>query len=61
MTSSLVGSEMCIRDRPEDSDGSRPGHRVSAAVGPLYHPLSLEVLRRLCACLLYTSDAADDM
>eukprot|EP00975_Prorocentrum_lima_P045373 9500838-Prorocentrum_lima.AAC.1 len=60
MTSSLVGSEMCIRD-------SHHGDLLSLA----------EVERRCCkveqsaggqleasmveACLLYTSDAADDM
>eukprot|EP00975_Prorocentrum_lima_P011377 2419273-Prorocentrum_lima.AAC.1 len=61
MTSSLVGSEMCIRDRPTgmlvdllsvstpDQYSTRRdfGGRASIAT-----PLS---------CLLYTSDAADDM
>eukprot|EP00975_Prorocentrum_lima_P045046 9436779-Prorocentrum_lima.AAC.1 len=61
MTSSLVGSEMCIRD----SSYSRTQGRVrlnglSAAVE--------EGLNIMCLapnghdfCLLYTSDAADDM
>eukprot|EP00975_Prorocentrum_lima_P012529 2656512-Prorocentrum_lima.AAC.1 len=60
MTSSLVGSEMCIRDR-------------SGGVGCQGQPLQLtastsqylcELLMPWCsdgACLLYTSDAADDM
>eukprot|EP00975_Prorocentrum_lima_P044891 9402842-Prorocentrum_lima.AAC.1 len=61
MTSSLVGSEMCIRDRP------RPGPGLSAV---LYCSPRLCVLHaahqpRTCEqgyfCLLYTSDAADDM
>eukprot|EP00969_Alexandrium_andersonii_P012413 541264-Alexandrium_andersonii.AAC.1 len=60
MSASLVGSEMCIRDR-SDADGwhsgtwahprgSRPspGGRGAAVAGD-------------CDCLLYTSDAADDM
>eukprot|EP00969_Alexandrium_andersonii_P023918 1043971-Alexandrium_andersonii.AAC.1 len=60
MSASLVGSEMCIRDRylaspaPQPcaavcgaaAAGSRAQHRVAAGCG---------------ACLLYTSDAADDM
>eukprot|EP00975_Prorocentrum_lima_P001297 282310-Prorocentrum_lima.AAC.1 len=60
MTSSLVGSEMCIRDR------------TSACLGP---PLPMKIVQclagegvsaakfwiELMSCLLYTSDAADDM
>eukprot|EP00975_Prorocentrum_lima_P000600 118882-Prorocentrum_lima.AAC.1 len=60
MTSSLVGSEMCIRDRmggeQEEQDPTllRPGlAQTSASEG--YYPL------RARSCLLYTSDAADDM
>eukprot|EP00969_Alexandrium_andersonii_P334143 14766227-Alexandrium_andersonii.AAC.1 len=61
MSASLVGSEMCIRDRPlVGSTRAPPSHtgaprefRVSSSRGP----------RELHAssCLLYTSDAADDM
>eukprot|EP00975_Prorocentrum_lima_P042993 9026192-Prorocentrum_lima.AAC.1 len=61
MTSSLVGSEMCIRD----------SYSLSEAVGvafPLVPPPVSQGLRRLRRaanrakhCLLYTSDAADDM
>eukprot|EP00969_Alexandrium_andersonii_P179097 7917688-Alexandrium_andersonii.AAC.1 len=60
MSASLVGSEMCIRDRPgtaasaaEGAPGAGPWRpclgppRPSPAVGS--------------TCLLYTSDAADDM
>ena len=50
-SSSLVGSEMCIRDSREPdvgfdprSPGSRPGPKAG------FKP-----------CLLYTSDAADDL
>eukprot|EP00975_Prorocentrum_lima_P044159 9259350-Prorocentrum_lima.AAC.1 len=60
MTSSLVGSEMCIRDR------SKPEH-----VGPLDRHEKLKFIGVMISrqptrtkdmdCLLYTSDAADDM
>eukprot|EP00975_Prorocentrum_lima_P011251 2388668-Prorocentrum_lima.AAC.1 len=60
MTSSLVGSEMCIRDRlghpcgspcrGQIGTGSRPGaQRRNSRPQPPH------------TCLLYTSDAADDM
>eukprot|EP00975_Prorocentrum_lima_P001923 417912-Prorocentrum_lima.AAC.1 len=59
MTSSLVGSEMCIRDR------------LMAMMRRLFHPLGpgaaasrIAYKPRLSClaviCLLYTSDAADD-
>eukprot|EP00969_Alexandrium_andersonii_P176952 7824136-Alexandrium_andersonii.AAC.1 len=61
MSASLVGSEMCIRDRLH----------ALATGGPLQawsrEPSSTTRGRRRCAvarlrpCLLYTSDAADDM
>eukprot|EP00969_Alexandrium_andersonii_P270253 11945670-Alexandrium_andersonii.AAC.1 len=60
MSASLVGSEMCIRDRTETQKPSEAVNRVVSRVcaerelqglGP---PLLLD-------CLLYTSDAADDM
>eukprot|EP00975_Prorocentrum_lima_P024317 5116136-Prorocentrum_lima.AAC.1 len=60
MTSSLVGSEMCIRDRScsSRSDGGRKS-------GPGGGPMRLSVMplsfAQLGGCLLYTSDAADDM
>eukprot|EP00975_Prorocentrum_lima_P016538 3507664-Prorocentrum_lima.AAC.1 len=60
MTSSLVGSEMCIRDSllPNHCPHDRSSKSLSQTVwdsrancpGALYVP-----------CLLYTSDAADDM
>eukprot|EP00975_Prorocentrum_lima_P027080 5694108-Prorocentrum_lima.AAC.1 len=61
MTSSLVGSEMCIRDRVGNiqllivSVQVRVEMKGSVAVVALqhFHPNIL--------CLLYTSDAADDM
>eukprot|EP00975_Prorocentrum_lima_P044047 9236771-Prorocentrum_lima.AAC.1 len=60
MTSSLVGSEMCIRDRgmkarPQwgclHANKGTASHGLVAGCRP--NPLS--------SCLLYTSDAADDM
>ena len=60
MLRSLVGSEMCIRDRRSGGRRSRAGGdgrllrahpRTPAAWGP----------DRIGVCLLYTSDAADDL
>eukprot|EP00969_Alexandrium_andersonii_P127791 5648141-Alexandrium_andersonii.AAC.1 len=61
MSASLVGSEMCIRDSPVSVHRmARFKHRVSwrppAAASPPSRPTTF---RR--TCLLYTSDAADDM
>eukprot|EP00975_Prorocentrum_lima_P003271 723141-Prorocentrum_lima.AAC.1 len=62
MTSSLVGSEMCIRDRT-CRDGS-PGLHFQDSVfkkpGLICSNLATQGSNR-SACLLYTSDAADDM
>eukprot|EP00975_Prorocentrum_lima_P042885 9007337-Prorocentrum_lima.AAC.1 len=61
MTSSLVGSEMCIRDRnsPTPKWLTRTGcRRGSGRWTPPAVPLRPPALE---ACLLYTSDAADDM
>eukprot|EP00969_Alexandrium_andersonii_P101975 4501319-Alexandrium_andersonii.AAC.1 len=61
MSASLVGSEMCIRDRSMKLLLSLPklawppcrgGHLCQPSCG------SLGAVKR---CLLYTSDAADDM
>eukprot|EP00975_Prorocentrum_lima_P007524 1614246-Prorocentrum_lima.AAC.1 len=59
MTSSLVGSEMCIRDRPQTPPKTRTP--VNAPNQPLSNQTHAgdTILQR--ACLLYTSDAADDM
>eukprot|EP00969_Alexandrium_andersonii_P050137 2201060-Alexandrium_andersonii.AAC.1 len=60
MSASLVGSEMCIRDSPRTRKARRgrrrpPGRRGSGAG-------SRDAPRRASgSCLLYTSDAADDM
>eukprot|EP00969_Alexandrium_andersonii_P066950 2951720-Alexandrium_andersonii.AAC.1 len=60
MSASLVGSEMCIRDRKD---------RTAAPAAPKKKAAEKEAKRANCAearapaktCLLYTSDAADDM
>eukprot|EP00975_Prorocentrum_lima_P001247 269078-Prorocentrum_lima.AAC.1 len=60
MTSSLVGSEMCIRDRCGRvvvwycGSGSRSCRGCGRGRGSV-------VVWKCGSCLLYTSDAADDM
>eukprot|EP00975_Prorocentrum_lima_P048030 10043909-Prorocentrum_lima.AAC.1 len=60
MTSSLVGSEMCIRDsgggEKPFSDPFREYQELDSRLGE-----RLEQAAKDKACLLYTSDAADDM
>eukprot|EP00975_Prorocentrum_lima_P043023 9032243-Prorocentrum_lima.AAC.1 len=60
MTSSLVGSEMCIRDSlgPVPCD-RRPRHSSGNSHACLELRHSVRGSSR--GCLLYTSDAADDM
>eukprot|EP00969_Alexandrium_andersonii_P336947 14893284-Alexandrium_andersonii.AAC.1 len=60
MSASLVGSEMCIRDRRSTS---RPRScRSTDWVGRLNSGATKRAHARLTrSCLLYTSDAADDM
>eukprot|EP00975_Prorocentrum_lima_P022856 4809524-Prorocentrum_lima.AAC.1 len=60
MTSSLVGSEMCIRDRP-CVEGLLPAVRTSISSSSMECPGPSCPARRNGDCLLYTSDAADDM
>eukprot|EP00975_Prorocentrum_lima_P055316 11601428-Prorocentrum_lima.AAC.1 len=60
MTSSLVGSEMCIRDREKALVAVWWMITLVAAQGPLHRSQRLR-WSGPCACLLYTSDAADDM
>eukprot|EP00975_Prorocentrum_lima_P053197 11158292-Prorocentrum_lima.AAC.1 len=60
MTSSLVGSEMCIRDRTRLARSRRPTTGFALlSFSRLLSSSFLLVSSRLC--LLYTSDAADDM
>eukprot|EP00969_Alexandrium_andersonii_P197503 8725083-Alexandrium_andersonii.AAC.1 len=60
MSASLVGSEMCIRDRSQGSAlgstyDSAQGFALGSAQGSARSPAQSST------CLLYTSDAADDM
>eukprot|EP00969_Alexandrium_andersonii_P066791 2944841-Alexandrium_andersonii.AAC.1 len=60
MSASLVGSEMCIRDSSwldQPELGPALGRDLQGNLG---HD-ERAVLRECCVCLLYTSDAADDM
>eukprot|EP00969_Alexandrium_andersonii_P298082 13174718-Alexandrium_andersonii.AAC.1 len=61
MSASLVGSEMCIRDRACRARSTF----VRSSVKPHYMPQQCHIMRpsggRAGGCLLYTSDAADDM
>eukprot|EP00969_Alexandrium_andersonii_P269908 11929886-Alexandrium_andersonii.AAC.1 len=61
MSASLVGSEMCIRDSATAGGGAaRDGSRGEGSNNSSRIPgWPTTALRR--PCLLYTSDAADDM
>eukprot|EP00969_Alexandrium_andersonii_P093468 4128019-Alexandrium_andersonii.AAC.1 len=60
MSASLVGSEMCIRDSVSGRPTWGPGPRTPTAPwGSEGADASSERGREVC--LLYTSDAADDM
>eukprot|EP00969_Alexandrium_andersonii_P264973 11711251-Alexandrium_andersonii.AAC.1 len=61
MSASLVGSEMCIRDSSCTTPcGVRA--RAAAAADPATGVAAAEATDAASsACLLYTSDAADDM
>eukprot|EP00975_Prorocentrum_lima_P029399 6174372-Prorocentrum_lima.AAC.1 len=60
MTSSLVGSEMCIRDRRRNTHIHEPTRHHSGM--PPERCLVLDYRStNTPTCLLYTSDAADDM
>eukprot|EP00975_Prorocentrum_lima_P029188 6130523-Prorocentrum_lima.AAC.1 len=60
MTSSLVGSEMCIRDRR--CSVARDGICREAVFGGRWSfVFALKMEHETSPCLLYTSDAADDM
>eukprot|EP00975_Prorocentrum_lima_P002614 575348-Prorocentrum_lima.AAC.1 len=61
MTSSLVGSEMCIRDSPEGALALTPYLPPRLGSYLPHWPHSWSRCSLPSACLLYTSDAADDM
>eukprot|EP00969_Alexandrium_andersonii_P321207 14193199-Alexandrium_andersonii.AAC.1 len=60
MSASLVGSEMCIRDSPRSAQGAADSFRI---LPPAPRPPAAAAIRarQRLHCLLYTSDAADDM
>eukprot|EP00969_Alexandrium_andersonii_P037984 1665251-Alexandrium_andersonii.AAC.1 len=60
MSASLVGSEMCIRDSAL-LQHVLPAGQVRERRHELVHAGAQVVLRGRRLCLLYTSDAADDM
>eukprot|EP00975_Prorocentrum_lima_P024315 5115263-Prorocentrum_lima.AAC.1 len=60
MTSSLVGSEMCIRDRCWCRWAEKQGWR-GGEMGSAVWVESVRACSQIGGCLLYTSDAADDM
>eukprot|EP00969_Alexandrium_andersonii_P244154 10787885-Alexandrium_andersonii.AAC.1 len=61
MSASLVGSEMCIRDRSPPVPATATGTRAMTPATMMAKPSLLVVSARGSPCLLYTSDAADDM
>eukprot|EP00969_Alexandrium_andersonii_P124267 5491165-Alexandrium_andersonii.AAC.1 len=61
MSASLVGSEMCIRDRVPHPTVPFGVHAVRVVELGLLLVRCLRCLGRQEGCLLYTSDAADDM
>eukprot|EP00975_Prorocentrum_lima_P000303 62211-Prorocentrum_lima.AAC.1 len=60
MTSSLVGSEMCIRDSFNGKNLDRLSEHDWQQLEALGFPCN-NLREKCCSCLLYTSDAADDM
>eukprot|EP00969_Alexandrium_andersonii_P020004 873237-Alexandrium_andersonii.AAC.1 len=61
MSASLVGSEMCIRDRRRALGSSCSGPSTSGLPPRLPPGCRSSATSRSRSCLLYTSDAADDM
>eukprot|EP00969_Alexandrium_andersonii_P126773 5602370-Alexandrium_andersonii.AAC.1 len=60
MSASLVGSEMCIRDSPPNGGPAQATSQARASVrAKAQEPVAAQT--QAPACLLYTSDAADDM
>eukprot|EP00969_Alexandrium_andersonii_P259104 11456377-Alexandrium_andersonii.AAC.1 len=60
MSASLVGSEMCIRDRCEQNSAIRECAPWQSAVRLIVADWCASG-NPVLTCLLYTSDAADDM
>eukprot|EP00969_Alexandrium_andersonii_P286299 12656483-Alexandrium_andersonii.AAC.1 len=60
MSASLVGSEMCIRDRTPPGELGWPSPQRSHSHKG-FAPVAVVHVGLAWPCLLYTSDAADDM
>eukprot|EP00969_Alexandrium_andersonii_P262324 11596723-Alexandrium_andersonii.AAC.1 len=60
MSASLVGSEMCIRDR-DPMEQERPKGRGRSPNKIAWMEAGKQAGEEGGGCLLYTSDAADDM
>eukprot|EP00969_Alexandrium_andersonii_P052682 2314303-Alexandrium_andersonii.AAC.1 len=60
MSASLVGSEMCIRDRLRHHSAAGCLKQLEA-LSARFEAACCATSPRVGACLLYTSDAADDM
>eukprot|EP00969_Alexandrium_andersonii_P342748 15150594-Alexandrium_andersonii.AAC.1 len=61
MSASLVGSEMCIRDRPTTRRRAPARRRSGSASRSVATSGVFARSSPSSRCLLYTSDAADDM
>eukprot|EP00975_Prorocentrum_lima_P007784 1667269-Prorocentrum_lima.AAC.1 len=61
MTSSLVGSEMCIRDRTRKARLATQTLTIKNNNATPQRDIGIEIDTTMETCLLYTSDAADDM
>eukprot|EP00969_Alexandrium_andersonii_P066965 2952579-Alexandrium_andersonii.AAC.1 len=61
MSASLVGSEMCIRDRLPGPSGLCPLRGCQPTLSSPTPPARTQQVEQPSPCLLYTSDAADDM
>eukprot|EP00969_Alexandrium_andersonii_P002348 102394-Alexandrium_andersonii.AAC.1 len=61
MSASLVGSEMCIRDRAATAAIAATTTTTAVATSDAATSDATSVPVRTTGCLLYTSDAADDM
>eukprot|EP00969_Alexandrium_andersonii_P173075 7650391-Alexandrium_andersonii.AAC.1 len=60
MSASLVGSEMCIRDRARTPIGKTTWRTTLVQQSRRRQKAAYNRAKQL-SCLLYTSDAADDM
>ena len=61
MLRSLVGSEMCIRDRYEAAEQSEHVEKVDIRDKCMAYNNGIKTISSGIVCLLYTSDAADDL